>query len=98
MTPSRGSAPSPPLRRTDQVWRWPAIGTLVFGAVLGPEAPLIALGSVVGPALTSFVRLGPRETAVTATAGSFSAISAIFGEPLVAGLLLLEAGVGWERR
>ncbi|MGH8825335.1 MAG: chloride channel protein [Jiangellaceae bacterium] len=71
-----------------------AIGTLAFGAVLGPEAPLIALGSVVGMALTTFVRLGSRETAVMATAGSFSAISALFGGPLVAGLLLLEAGVG----
>lgn len=29
-----------------------------------------------------------------ATAGSFSAISALFGGPLVAGMLLLEAGVG----
>jgi len=31
---------------------------------------------------------------VVATAGSFSAVSALFGGPLVAGMLLLEAGVG----
>jgi H+/Cl- antiporter ClcA len=71
-----------------------AIGTLAFGAVLGPEAPLIALGSIVGVAVTRIVKLGPRENAVLGTAGSFSAISALFGGPLVAGMLMLEAGVG----
>jgi H+/Cl- antiporter ClcA len=71
-----------------------AVGTLAFGAVLGPEAPLIALGSVAGMAVTPFVRLDDRETTVLATAGSFSAISALFGGPLVAGMLLIEGGVG----
>jgi H+/Cl- antiporter ClcA len=72
-----------------------ALATLAFGAVLGPEAPLIALGSVVGVAFTYFVRVGEREKAVAATAGSFSAISALFGGPLVAGVLLVEAGIGF---
>jgi H+/Cl- antiporter ClcA len=71
-----------------------ALGTLCFGAVLGPEAPLIALGSVVGLMVTLFLRLGPQENALVATAGSFSAVSALFGGPLVAGVLLLEASVG----
>jgi len=71
-----------------------AIGTLAFGAVLGPEAPLIALGSLVGLAFAPLVRPGPKEEAVIGTAGSFSAISAVFGGPLVAGVLLLEASVG----
>lgn len=73
-----------------------ALGSLAFGAVLGPEAPLIALGSAVGVAVTLFVRLGAgsREERVLATAGSFSAISALSGGPLVAGMLLLEGGVG----
>ena len=71
-----------------------AIGTLAFGPVLGPEAPLIALGSVVGLAILPLVRLGRQEQAVLATAGSFAAIAALFGGPLVAGLLLLEAGGG----
>ncbi len=71
-----------------------AVGTLGFGAVLGPEAPLIALGSVVGSLLTVFVRVEPRATAVLTTAGSFSAVSALFGGPLVAGMLLVEAGIG----
>jgi H+/Cl- antiporter ClcA len=71
-----------------------ALGTLSFGAVLGPEAPLIALGSVVGVAASRLVRLGERENQVVATAGSFSAISALFGGPLPAGMLLVEAGLG----
>jgi chloride channel protein, CIC family len=71
-----------------------ALGTLAFGSVLGPEAPLIALGSVVGVGAASLFAPGPREAAVLSTAGSFSAISALFGGPLVAGMLLVEAGVG----
>jgi H+/Cl- antiporter ClcA len=71
-----------------------AVGTLAFGAVLGPEAPLIALGSVVGVAVAQLARLDGQEVRVLSTAGSFSAISALFGGPLVAGMLLLEAGVG----
>jgi H+/Cl- antiporter ClcA len=71
-----------------------AIGTLAFGAVLGPEAPLIAVGSAVGMAVNAFTHLEERSQGVLATAGSFSAVSALFGGPLVAGLLLLEAGLG----
>jgi chloride channel protein, CIC family len=70
-----------------------AVGTLAFGAVLGPEAPLIALGSAVGMALLAIVKVKPRQEQVIATAGSFSAVSALFGGPLVAGMLLLEGGI-----
>jgi H+/Cl- antiporter ClcA len=70
-----------------------ALGTLSFGAVLGPEAPLIALGSAVGVAVTLFAKVGKREEGVLATAGSFSAISALFGGPVVGGTMLVESGV-----
>jgi chloride channel protein, CIC family len=70
-----------------------AIGTLSFGAVLGPEAPLIALGSVVGVAVTLFVRLDRRGETVLGTAGSFAAISALFGGPIVAGMMMVESGL-----
>ena len=70
-----------------------ALGSLAFGAVLGPEAPVIALGSVVGVAATRLVRVGEREEAVLSTAGSFSAMSALFGGPIVAGVLLVEGGL-----
>jgi H+/Cl- antiporter ClcA len=68
-----------------------ALGTLSFGAVLGPEAPLVALGAAVGSAAIPLLRAGPREAAALGTAGSFSAISALFGGPIVAGILLVEA-------
>jgi H+/Cl- antiporter ClcA len=71
-----------------------AIGTLAFGAVLGPEVTVIALGSLVGVAVTRFVPAGTTERAMLASAGSFSAISALFGGPLVAGMMLVEGGVG----
>jgi H+/Cl- antiporter ClcA len=70
-----------------------ALGTLSFGAVLGPEAPLIALGSIVGMTVTLYARVGRPEEGVLATAGSFSAISALFGGPIVGGMMLVESGL-----
>jgi len=71
-----------------------AIGTLAFGAVLGPEAPLIALGSVVGVVGAMVVGGGQQESRVLASAGSFSAISSLFGGPIVAGILMVEGSLG----
>lgn len=71
-----------------------AIGTLSFGAVLGPEGPVIALGSVVGVIASRIVKAGEKPTQVLSLAGSFSAISALFGGPLVAGMLLMEGAIG----
>jgi H+/Cl- antiporter ClcA len=71
-----------------------AAASLACGAVLGPEAPVIALGAIVAGALTWFARLEGQAASVLAMAGAFAAISALFGGPLVGGVLLLEAGVG----
>ena len=71
-----------------------AIGTLGFGAVLGPEGPVIALGSIVALAVTPALRIGMKETRILSAAGSFASISALFGGPLVGGVMLVEAGVG----
>jgi H+/Cl- antiporter ClcA len=71
-----------------------AIGSLPFGAVLGPEAPLIALGSALGMLVAGRVNLGQKESAVLATAGSFAAIAALFGGPIPAGVMLVEASIG----
>jgi H+/Cl- antiporter ClcA len=74
-----------------------ALATLAFGVVLGPEAPLIAMGSGLG---VLAVRLAARDapqkaTAVIAAAGSFAAISSLLGSPLLGAFLLLEAsGLG----
>jgi H+/Cl- antiporter ClcA len=74
-----------------------ATATLAFGAVLGPEAPLVALGAVVAVVLTSFARLDQRESAVLSTSGAFAAVASVFGGPIVAGVLMVEsaaAGLG----
>lgn len=70
-----------------------ALATLALGAVLGPEAPLIAIGSGLG---VIAVRLAKRDAppqvmTVIAAAGSFAAISSLLGSPLVAAFLLMEA-------
>jgi H+/Cl- antiporter ClcA len=69
-----------------------ALATLSLGAVLGPEAPLIALGSGLGAlALTSIQRDAPATAVgIIAAAGSFAAVSALIGSPLFAALLILE--------
>lgn len=73
--------------------------SLVGGAVIGPEAPLIAIGG--GLALFAVRRTkaaaDPTTSAVIAAAGSAAAISAIFGNPLVAAVIFLEI-LGLARR
>ena len=75
-----------------------AIGTLCFGAVLGPEAPLIALGAVAGLVVATVARRPAGQGAVLATAGSFSAISSLFGGPIVGGMMMVEGGVAMGER
>jgi chloride channel protein, CIC family len=69
-----------------------ALAGLSLGVVIGPEAPLIALGGGLG---VCAVRLAardapPRTEAVVAAAGSFSAISTLLGSPLLGAFLLME--------
>ena len=74
-----------------------ALATLIFGAVLGPEAPLIAIGGgLVVVALRAARRDVPDQgVAVLASAGSFAAISTLLGSPILGAFLLMEAsGLG----
>jgi H+/Cl- antiporter ClcA len=74
-----------------------ALASLALGVVIGPEAPLIALG---GGGAVLAVKLARRDVpanvgAVIAATGSFAAISTLLGNPLAGALLLLEAsGLG----
>jgi H+/Cl- antiporter ClcA len=70
-----------------------AFATLSLGVVLGPEAPLIALGGGLGVVAVRLVkRDAPARTqAVVAAAGSFAAISTLLGSPLTGAFLLMEA-------
>jgi H+/Cl- antiporter ClcA len=70
-----------------------ALATLSLGVVLGPEAPLIAIGGGLGVIAVRLVKRDapPRTSAVVAAAGSFAAIAALLGSPLVGAFLLMEA-------
>ena len=72
-----------------------ALTSLSLGAVLGPEAPLIALGGGLGLlTIRSVARrrtLAPSAGAMLAGAGSFAAISTLLGSPLIGAVLILEA-------
>ena len=54
---------------------------------------MVALDSAVGVVAHRVVRPGGQEGVVLSTAGQFSAISALFGGPIVAGMLLVESGL-----
>jgi H+/Cl- antiporter ClcA len=74
-----------------------ALASLGLGAVLGPEAPLVALGAGLAVLAVRFARRDVPQpvAAVVAAAGSFAAISAILGSPLIGAFLLMEAaGLG----
>jgi H+/Cl- antiporter ClcA len=74
-----------------------ALVTLGFGAVLGPEAPLIALGGGLAAWAISRARGegADRAKVVIASAGSFAAIATLLGSPLTGAFLLMEAaGLG----
>lgn len=74
-----------------------SFATLSLGVVLGPEAPLIAIGSGLGVLAVRLLKKDAPEMAVTvvAAAGSFAAISTLLGSPLAGAFLLMEAaGLG----
>jgi H+/Cl- antiporter ClcA len=68
--------------------------TLSLGVVLGPEAPLIALGSGMGVLAIQLLKRDAPQTAtmVIGAAGSFAAVSTLLGSPIVGAFLLMEAG------
>ena len=71
-----------------------AFATLSLGVVLGPEAPLIAIGSGLGVLAVHLIKRDapPMASVVIGVAGSFAAISTLLGSPLVGAFLLMEAG------
>ena len=74
-----------------------SLATLSLGVVLGPEAPLIAVGGGLGMLAVRLVKRDapPMAAVIIASAGSFAAISTLFGSPILATFLLMEAsGLG----
>ncbi len=74
-----------------------ALAAIGLGTVVGPEAPLIALGSGLAVATVRAARRPVPDQAlvVIGAAGSFAALAMIFGSPLIAAIILIEAaGLG----
>jgi H+/Cl- antiporter ClcA len=74
-----------------------ALATIGLGIVLGPEAPLIALGSGLGDLTIRLARSNapPQVVTVLAAAGTFAAVSFLFQSPLLAAVLMVEVtGLG----
>ena len=74
-----------------------SLATLALGAVVGPEGPLIALGGGLAALAVRFAKRGApaQAVAVVGAAGSFAAVSALLGSPLLGAFLLMEAsGLG----
>src|SRR5262245_12588429 len=67
-----------------------ALATLGLGIVLGPEAPLIALGLGMGALAVKLVRSEGTGAQLLAFSGAFAAVAALFGGPLIAAFLLFE--------
>jgi H+/Cl- antiporter ClcA len=71
-----------------------------MGAVIGPEAPLIAMGGGLAVATIRLARSDAPSQAqvVCAATGSFAALSFVFGSPIIAAVILIEAtGLGREQ-
>ena len=91
----KASGPVPPIELPGIVIA--SFATLSLGVVLGPEAPLIAIGSGLGVLAVHLVKRDAPEMAsvVIGAAGSFAAISTLLGSPLPAAFLMMEvAGIG----
>jgi H+/Cl- antiporter ClcA len=74
-----------------------ALTTLSLGAVLGPEAPLIAIGGGLAVLTVHLVRKDspPMALTIMASAGSFAAVSTLLGSPILGAFLIMEvAGIG----
>ncbi len=73
-----------------------ALTTLSLGAVLGPEAPLIAIGGGLAVLTVHLAKKDapPMALTVMASAGSFAAISTLLGSPVLGAFLIMEiAGI-----
>jgi H+/Cl- antiporter ClcA len=76
------------------------LASIGLGVVLGPEAPLIAVGGALGILTIRLLQRDapPEAEIVLAAAGTFAAVSLIFDSPVIAAIILIEAtGLGGPR-
>ena len=65
-----------------------AFGTLLFGFVLGPEAPIIILGTTVGALMVR--KQQPSVVTLAMFLGGLAAIGTVFGNPFITIFMVLE--------
>ncbi|WP_203783193.1 chloride channel protein [Asanoa ferruginea] len=96
--PAEGFASGPTVSARDLPGvAFASLATLAFGAVLGPEGPLVLIGSGLAVLIARLIKRDTPEKALVlvGAAGSFAAISTLLISPLAGAFLLLEAvGVG----
>ena len=70
-----------------------AVASIGLGIVLGPEAPLMALGGGIGFLTIRALRKDspPAVGQLLASAGMFAGLSFLFGSPIIAAVILIEA-------
>ena len=74
-----------------------ALASIGLGAVIGPEAPLIAIGGGLGVLAARRLQKDPPQQIIDIVAASatFAAVSFLLGSPLIASIILIEAiGLG----
>ena len=77
-----------------------AVASIGLGLVLGPEAPLIALGGGLGFLTVKSLRreTPPEFGMLLASSGTFAGLAFLFGSPIIAAVILIEAaGLGGSR-
>ncbi|BCJ46535.1 hypothetical protein GCM10010168_61740 [Actinoplanes ianthinogenes] len=96
--PSEGLKTGPPTRPVDVPGvLLAAVATIGLGLVLGPEAPLLALGTGLALWLLGLSRRPMPDQAIQVVAASaaFAALATIFGSPVVGAVIIIEAaGLG----
>jgi H+/Cl- antiporter ClcA len=75
------------------------LASIGLGLVVGPEAPLIAIGGGIGIFAARRLRNGSEEVdSLLAAAAAFAALAFLFGSPIIAAVILIEAaGLGGPR-
>jgi H+/Cl- antiporter ClcA len=93
-----GGAPTAPIELPGIILA--GLASIGLGLVIGPEAPLIALGAGLAVAVVKLARRqAPAQLLlVVGAAGSFAALSFVFSSPIIAAVILIEAtGLGRSR-
>jgi H+/Cl- antiporter ClcA len=96
--PAEGFSPAQPEVRDLPGIVLAALASLSLGAVLGPEAPLIAIGSGLGLAASRYVvKVSPSLVPAVGLAGAVACLGTVFGNPLISAVFLMEGiGIGGQ--